>query len=43
LESDMKISVYNEVSGGLLSGKKNLVIGECSVAIPSLGIKCDKP
>jgi len=43
LESDMKISVYNEVSGGLLSGKKELIIGECSVAIPSLQTKCDKP
>ena len=43
LESDMKISVYNVTKGGLLAGATEVIIGECSVAVPSLQNKCDRP
>ena len=43
LESDMKVSVYNLTTTGMLGGKTETLIGEFSVTVPSLTTQCDRP
>ena len=43
LESDMKISVYNETTSSITGSKSHHILGELSVPVTSLQTLCDRP